>query len=113
MRNISGCFGYMSIALKSLERGLGKLQINKSRIKEDLDNSWEVLTEDIQTVIRKNLIPNGYELMKDLSRGKSINKNDLLVLIDKFDMPEEDKLTLRKLNPSSYLGLAKKLAKDI
>ena len=113
MRNVSGCFGYISIALKSLERGLGKLQINKSRIKEDLDNSWEVLTEAIQTVLRKNLIPNGYELMKDLSRGKSINKNDLLVLIDKLDIPEEDKLPLRKLNPSSYIGLANKLAKDI
>jgi len=113
MRNVSGCFGYISIALKSLERGIGKLQINKSRIKEDLDNSWEVLTEAIQTVLRKNLIPNGYELMKDLSRGKSINKNDLLVLIDKLDIPEEDKLPLRKLNPSSYIGLANKLAKDI
>ena len=74
MRNISGCFGHTTIALKSLEKGIDKLQINKIKIKEDLDTSWEVLTEAIQTVLRKHLIPNGYELMKDLSRGKAVNK---------------------------------------
>tara|TARA_B110001454_G_scaffold74999_1_gene72552 strand:+ start:3281 stop:4648 length:1368 start_codon:yes stop_codon:yes gene_type:complete len=113
MRNISGCFGHMTIALKSLEKGIDKLQINKIKIKDDLDNSWEILTEAIQTVLRKNLIPDGYELMKDLSRGKSINQEDLKDLIDKLAISEEDKNILNKLNPSSYVGLAKKLAKDI
>ena len=113
MRNISGCFGHMTIALKSLEKGIDKLQINKIKIKDDLDNSWEILTEAIQTVLRKNLIPDGYELMKDLSRGKSINQEDLKDLIDKLAISEEDKSILNKLNPSSYVGLAKKLAKDI
>lgn len=113
MRNISGCFGHMTIALKSLEKGIDKLQINKIKIKDDLDNSWEILTEAIQTVLRKNLIPDGYELMKDLSRGKSINQEDLKDLIDKLAISEEDKNILNKLKPSSYVGLAKKLAKDI
>jgi len=113
MRNISGCFGHITIALLSLEKGIDKLQINKIKIKEDLDNSWEVLTEAIQTVLRKNLIPNGYELMKDLSRGKAINREDLKNLIDQLDITEEDKNVLNQLSPSSYIGLAKKLAKEI
>ena len=113
MRNISGCFGHTTIALKSLEKGIDKLQINKIKIKEDLDTSWEVLTEAIQTVLRKHLIPNGYELMKDLSRGKEVNKKDLMNLIDELAITEEDKIILNQLTPSTYIGLAKKLAKDI
>ncbi|MDA7601864.1 adenylosuccinate lyase [Gammaproteobacteria bacterium] len=113
MRNISGCFGHTTIALKSLEKGIDKLQINKIKIKEDLDTSWEVLTEAIQTVLRKHLIPNGYELMKDLSRGKVVNKKALMNLIDELAITEEDKIILRQLSPSTYIGMAKKLAKDI
>ena len=113
MRNISGCFGHTTIALKSLEKGIDKLQINKIKIKEDLDTSWEVLTEAIQTVLRKHLIPNGYELMKDLSRGKAVNKKALMNLIDELAITEEDKIILRQLSPSTYIGMAKKLAKDI
>ena len=113
MRNISGCFGHTTVALKSLEKGIDKLQINKIRIKEDLDASWEVLTEAIQTLLRKHLIPNGYELMKDLSRGKAVNKKDLMDFVDKLAITEEDKNILNQLSPSTYIGLAKKLAKDI
>ena len=113
MRNISGCFGHTTIALKSLEKGIDKLQINKIKIKEDLDTSWEVLTEAIQTVLRKHLIPNGYELMKDLSRGKAVNKKALMNLIDELAITEEDKIILKQLSPSTYIGMAKKLAKDI
>ena len=113
MRNISGCFGHTTIALKSLEKGIDKLQINKIKIKEDLDTSWEVLTEAIQTVLRKHLIPNGYELMKDLSRGKAVNKKALMNLIDELAITEEDKIILNQLSPSTYIGMAKKLAKDI
>ena len=96
-----------------LEKGIDKLQINKIKIKEDLDTSWEVLTEAIQTVLRKHLIPNGYELMKDLSRGKAVNKKALMNLIDELAITEEDKIILRQLSPSTYIGMAKKLAKDI
>ena len=113
MRNISGCFGHTTVALKSLEKGIDKLQINKITIKEDLDASWEVLTEAIQTLLRKHLIPNGYELMKDLSRGKAVNKKDLMDFVDKLAITEEDKNILNQLSPSTYIGLAKKLAKDI
>jgi len=113
LRNIGVCFGHTSIALKSLEKGINKLNINKDKLSDDLDNSWEVLTEAIQTVIRKNLIPNGYELMKDISRGKKINKSDLEALIDSLDISEEEKFRLNQLTPKSYIGLANKLAREI
>ena len=111
MRNIGTCFGYMNLALNSLEKGLNKLEINKAKLHEDLDESWEVLTEAIQTVIRKNNIPNGYELMKEISRGKNITQNDLLKFINSMDVPSEEKERLLKLKPSSYIGYASKLSK--
>ena len=111
MRNIGTCFGYMNLALNSLEKGLNKLEINKAKLHEDLDESWEVLTEAIQTVIRKNNIPNGYELMKEISRGKNITQDDLLKFINNMDVPTEEKERLLELTPSSYTGYASKLSK--
>ena len=112
MRNVGSCFGYMMIALTSLSKGLNKLEINKLKLNSDLEDSWEVLTEAIQTIIRKNNIPNGYELMKDLSRGKKINQGDLEKFISNMDVPTEEKTRLLKLTPSSYIGYASKLSKD-
>ena len=112
MRNVGSCFGYMMIALNSLSKGLNKLEINKLKLNSDLEDSWEVLTEAIQTIIRKNNIPNGYELMKDLSRGKKINQGDLEKFISNMDVPTEEKTRLLKLTPSSYIGYASKLSKD-
>ena len=112
MRNIGTCFGYMNIALSSLQKGLNKLELNDQRLKEDLSNSWEVLTEAIQTIIRKNNIPNGYELMKKLSRGKDIDEKNLVEFINIMDVPSEDKKRLLQLTPQSYVGYAEKLSKD-
>ena len=112
MRNIGTCFGYMNIALSSLQKGLNKLELNDQRLKEDLSNSWEVLTEAIQTIIRKNNIPNGYELMKKLSRGKDIDEKNLVEFINTMDVPSEDKKRLLQLTPQSYIGYAEKLSKD-
>ena len=111
MRNIGSGFGYLNVALSSLLKGLNKLEINKSKMSEDLDNSWEVLTEAIQTIIRKNKIPNGYELMKDLSRGKEITKEDLIYFINKIEIPKEDKNRLLQLSPHTYIGYAERLSK--
>jgi adenylosuccinate lyase len=113
MRNLGSAFGYINLASYSLLKGLNKLQINKTKLKQDLDDSWEVLTEAVQTVIRKNNIPNGYELMKKLSRGKKISKEDLVRFIDQMDVPYSDKQSLSNLTPRSYTGLASKLAKDL
>ena len=113
MRNLGSSFGYINLALYSLLKGLNKLEINKIKLKQDLDDSWEVLTEAIQTIIRKNNIPNGYELMKKLSRGKKISREDLAKFIDEMDVPYNDKQSLSKLTPSLYIGLAEKLARDL
>ena len=113
MRNLGSAFGYINLAFYSLLKGLNKLQINKTKLKQDLDDSWEVLTEAVQTIIRKNNIPNGYELMKKLSRGKKISKEDLVRFIDQMDVPYSDKQSLSNLTPRSYTGLASKLAKDL
>tara|TARA_B100001057_G_scaffold74742_1_gene69300 strand:- start:957 stop:2318 length:1362 start_codon:yes stop_codon:yes gene_type:complete len=112
MRNIGTCFGYINIALNSLLRGLDKLELNNEKLIEDLNDSWEVLTEAIQTIIRKNNIPNGYELMKKLSRGKNLNRSDLTKFIENMEVPEDEKQRLLELTPHSYTGYAEKLSKN-
>ena len=112
MRNIGTCFGYINIALNSLLRGLDKLELNNEKLIEDLNDSWEVLTEAIQTIIRKNNIPNGYELMKKLSRGKNLNRSDLTKFIETMEVPEDEKQRLLELTPISYIGYAEKLSKN-
>ena len=113
MRNIGSCFAYTLIALSSLIKGLNKLQINKKVINQDLENAWEVLTEAIQTVMRKHHMEGGYEVMKKISRGKNIKKEDLHAIINSLEVPSAEKNKLLKLTPSTYLGLSNKLAKQI
>ena len=112
MRSIGTCFGYINISLNSLLRGLDKLELNNEKLIEDLNDSWEVLTEAIQTIIRKNNIPNGYELMKKLSRGKNLNRSDLTKFIENMEVPEDEKQRLLELTPHSYTGYAEKLSKS-
>ena len=100
------------VAINSLLRGLEKLELNEIRLNQDLNDSWEVLTEAIQTLIRKNNIPNGYELMKNLSRGKSLKEKDLLAFVNTLNLPPEDKKRLMELTPNSYTGYAAKLSKE-
>ena len=113
MRNIGSCFAYTLIALSSLIKGINKLEVNKKVINQDLEDAWEVLTEAIQTVMRKHHIESGYEVMKKISRGKNIKKEDLHSIINSLDIPTAEKNKLLKLTPSTYLGLSKKLAKQI
>ena len=113
IRNIGSCFAYTLIALSSLVKGINKLEINEKAINQDLEKSWEVLTEAIQTVMRKYHIEGSYEVMKKVSRGKDIGKDDLHTIISNLDIPRDEKNRLLKLTPSTYLGLSKKLAKQI
>ena len=113
MRNIGSCFAYTLIAVSSLIKGINKLEVNKKVINQDLEDAWEVLTEAIQTVMRKHHIESGYEVMKKISRGKNIKKEDLHSIINSLDIPTVEKNKLLKLTPSNYLGLSKKLAKQI
>ena len=113
MRNIGSCFAHTLIALSSLIKGINKLEVNKEVINQDIENAWEVLTEAIQTVMRKYHIKDGYEIMKKISRGKTIEKKDLHDIINTLDIPTTEKNKLLKLTPSTYLGLSRELAKQI
>ena len=112
LRNIGLAFGFGLIAYKSCLKGLSKLEINKARINQELDQAWEVLAEPIQTVMRKNKIKNPYEKLKNLTRGnQNINKESLHSFIKILDLRKEDKDYLLNLTPQNYIGVAASLAK--
>ena len=112
LRNIGLAFGFSLIAYKSCLKGLTKLEINKVRINQDLDQAWEVLAEPIQTVMRKNKIKNPYEKLKNLTRGnQNINKESLHSFIKLLNLPNKDKDYLLNLTPQNYIGVAASLAK--
>jgi len=112
LRNIGLAFGFSLIAYKSCLKGLTKLEINKVRINQDLDQAWEVLAEPIQTVMRKNKIKNPYEKLKNLTRGnQNINKESLHSFIKLLGLPKKDKDYLLNLTPQNYIGVAALLAK--
>ncbi len=113
LRNIGVGFGYSLLAYDSCLRGLNKLEVNPSRLAEDLDNSWEVLAEPVQTVMRRHGIENPYEQLKELTRGKGISKDALREFIGGLAIPQEDKDRLLAMTPASYIGIADQLAKDI
>ena len=113
LRNIGVGLGYALLAYDSCLRGLNKLEVNATKIAEDLDQSWEVLAEPVQTVMRRYGIENPYEQLKELTRGKGISKDALQDFITKLAIPQEAKDLLLAMTPASYVGLAEKLAKDI
>lgn len=96
-RSIGTAFGYHVIALAALKKGIGKLSVNKKVIQEELDDHPEVLGEAIQTVLRKNGVPNAYEKMKELTRGAKVTKQDLQAFVEKLKIPAEDKKHLLKI----------------
>jgi len=114
LRNMGVAFGYTLLGYDSCLRGLNKLEINSDKLAEDLDNSWEVLAEPIQTVMRRYGIENPYEQLKELTRGKGgINKTSLHAFISGLEIPAEAKQTLLEMTPASYIGKAVELTKHI
>jgi adenylosuccinate lyase len=113
LRNMGVGIGYSLIAYQATMKGLGKLQINQQRLSEDLDNSWEVLAEPIQTVMRRYNIEEPYEKLKALTRGQTINRQTLDTFVDTLDIPEEAKQSLRELSPATYIGNAIDQANNI
>jgi adenylosuccinate lyase len=113
LRNAGVGIAHTIIAFDSTVAGLSKIDINKDVIHEDLKDSWEVLTEPIQTVMRRYNIDNAYEKLKELSRGQKINKEILHNFIEQLDIPDDAKSRLKELNPSNYLGNAEIQAKSI
>ncbi|MBS0288269.1 MAG: adenylosuccinate lyase [Proteobacteria bacterium] len=113
LRNIGVACGYMLIAIKSLHKGIQKLAINEVQLSSDLNDNWEVLSEAIQTVMRRFHIPEPYEKLKALTRGKKINQALLHQFIETLDLPPVVKKELKALTPSNYIGLANVLAQSI
>jgi adenylosuccinate lyase len=113
LRNVGVAFGYSLLAYDSTMRGLGKLEANPERLAEDLDGAWEVLAEPVQTVMRRFGVPNPYEQLKELTRGKGISRDDLRRFIAALPVPEADRTRLLDMTPASYVGKAAELARRI
>jgi adenylosuccinate lyase len=113
LRNMGVALGYSVLALSSLQRGMDKLEVNHEALAADLDAAWEVLAEPIQTVMRRHGLPNPYEQLKELTRGKSITKESLAAFIDTLDLPTPERERLKALTPASYTGLAAQLARRL
>lgn len=109
LRNMGVAYGYSLIAYRSTLKGFSKLLLNNPRLAEDLDNSWEVLAEPIQTVMRKAGIEKPYEKLKDLTRGQEINKETIRNFIETLALEEDDKQRLLEMTPASYVGNAEEV----
>jgi len=113
LRALGTAFGHSLVALESLKKGLGKLNVNAERIGADLDASWEVLAEAVQTVMRRYGLPQPYEQLKALTRGQGITRESMREFIGGLELPAEAKQRLLELTPGGYIGLAEGLAKAI
>jgi adenylosuccinate lyase len=112
LRNMGVAFGYCLLAYDSCLRGLEKLEANPDRIAADLEDSWDVLAEAVQTVMRANRIPDSYDKLKELTRGKGgISRDELRTFVRSLPLPDDDKARLLELTPATYLGLAPRLAR--
>ncbi len=113
LRNMGVALGYAVLAYQSLATGLGKLELNAEVIAADLDASWEVLAEPIQTVMRRFGVAGAYEKLKEVTRGQTVSAADLHQLIRQLDIPEADKTRLLAMTPASYIGMATELARRV
>ena len=109
LRNLGVACGYSILAWKSTLKGISKLQANEAHVRDELNHNWEVLAEPYQTVMRRYGIANPYEKLKELTRGREVNKETMLAFIDTLEIPEEAKENLRKLTPETYIGIADKI----
>jgi adenylosuccinate lyase len=113
LRNLGVALGYAALAYQSLMAGLNKLEINKPAIAEDLDASWEVLAEPIQTVMRRFGLPQPYEQLKKFTRGAAMTQELMRGFIAGLELPQEEKDRLLAMTPATYIGKAAELAKRI
>ncbi len=113
LRNMGVGAAYSLIAYQSALKGIGKLQLNEARLAQDLDSSWEVLAEPIQTVMRRYGIEKPYEKLKELTRGQDMSPELIQSFVSRLDLPEEARRELLALTPASYIGNAVAQARDI
>lgn len=113
LRNMGVALGHSLLAYRSALQGIRKLQVNEVCLSEDLGNSWEVLAEPIQTVMRRYGVPEPYEKLKELTRGRAVTKESLREFIEGLELPQEAMAALLELTPHSYTGAAEVLAKAV
>ncbi|OAY46198.1 adenylosuccinate lyase isoform X1 [Manihot esculenta] len=113
LRNMGEGLGHSLLAYKSALQGIGKLKVNESRLSEDLNQSWEVLAEPIQTVMRRYGVPEPYEKLKELTRGRAVTKESIREFIEGLALPKETKSYLLELTPHTYVGAAIELGKSV
>jgi adenylosuccinate lyase len=112
-RNIGVALAHSDIAVQSVARGLVRLEVDRDRLAADLDANWELLAEPIQTVMRRYAVPQAYEQLKALTRGRRVDAAALASFVDSLPIPDAEKKRLRKLTPAGYLGLAARLARSV
>jgi len=113
LRNLGTGLAYSLIAYQSTLKGMSKLEINRQVLADELDASWEVLAEPIQTIMRKYDVEEPYEKLKALSRGQSLSKDDIETLLSSLNIPDSAKTSIRNLTPANYIGIAEKLVDDL
>jgi len=110
LRNMGVALGYALLGYDALLRGLEKLEVNPDALAADLDGAWEVLAEPIQTVMRRYNLPNPYERLKELTRGKTITREAFHAFIETLEIPPAERTRLKALTPGGYTGHAAQLA---
>jgi adenylosuccinate lyase len=113
LRNFGVALGHTLIAWNSLGRGLGKIEADPARMAQDFTAAWEVLGEAVQTVLRAQGVPDGYERLKEFTRGRAIDATTLADFIDALPLPQAEKTRLKTLTPATYVGLAATLARSV
>ncbi len=113
LRNMGVAFGYAVLAYTSLNAGLNKLELNREALDDDLNSSWEVLAEPIQTVMRRYGVQGAYEKLKEVTRGKTVTAGALHELIQSLEIPAPEKQRLLAMTPASYVGMAAELARRV
>jgi adenylosuccinate lyase len=111
LRNMGVALGYSLLGHESLLRGMGKLQLDEARLAADLDDSWEVLAEAIQTVMRRHGLPQPYEQLKDFTRDKPMTRELMQQFIEGLALPSGERERLLQMTPGSYIGAAEALAR--
>ncbi len=112
-RNIGVALAHADIAIQSVSRGLARLEVDHARLAAELDANWELLAEPIQTIMRRHAVPEAYEQLKALTRGRRLDAATVAAFIDGLPITPGDKRRLRELTPATYLGLAATLARDV
>ena len=113
LRNMGVALGHALLGYDSLARGLDKLQLNREALQADLEAAWEVMAEPIQTVMRRYGLPNAYERLKELTRGKTITRAAIQDFIATLEIPPVERDRLLALTPATYIGAAARLARDV